>query len=247
MNNKIKVITTFYNPGEFLEKCVASIMSQKYDNFEVIFIDDCSTDDSFSKLPQGDERVTIIRNTVRNTALENLNTAIMEHCEADDIVVILDGDDWFPTRKVLDFINNFYNEHDCWVTYGQASWTDGRRGFASAYPPEEYANIRKAPFRISHLRTWRAGVYHKIKEQDPDYTRLKDKDGNFYRMSYDTAMMFCLLNLTPYEKTKFIDEILYIYNRGNPLSEDKVDQALQWAVHQDVSNKPNLKQISSYK
>jgi glycosyltransferase involved in cell wall biosynthesis len=247
MKNKIKVITPFYNPGEFLEKCIASIMSQKYENFEVIFIDDCSTDGSYDKLPKDDSRVKIMRNTERKTALENIHIAVMDHCEKDDIVVILDGDDWFPTRNVLSRVNDIYNENDCWVTWGQASWTDGRRGFATFYTPEEYANVRKAPFKISHLRTWRAGVYQKIKEQDPNFSRLKDKEGKFYRMSYDTAMMFCLLNLTPYEKAKFVDEILYIYNRSNPISEDKVDQAWQWAVHQEVSNKPNLQPISSYK
>ncbi len=247
MENKIKVITPFYNPGEFLEKCVASIISQKYENFEVIFIDDCSTDGSYDKLPQDDPRVKIIQNTDRKTALENIYIAVMDHCDPDDIVVILDGDDWFPTKKVLSRVNEIYNENDCWVTWGQASWTDGRRGFATFYTPEEYANVRKAPFKISHLRTWRAGVFQKIKDQDPTFSRMKDKDGNFYRMSYDTALMFCLLNLTPYEKAKFVDEILYIYNRSNPISEDKVDQAWQWAVHQEVSNKPNLKQIESYK
>ena len=52
MSNRIVVVTPFYNPGEFLEKCVASLMSQKYDNFKVIFVDDCSTDGSFDKLPK---------------------------------------------------------------------------------------------------------------------------------------------------------------------------------------------------
>jgi len=247
MKNKIKVITPFYNPGEFLEKCVASLTTQRYDNFEIIFIDDCSTDGAFDRLPKEDSRVTIIRNTERKTALENIHMAIMEHCEPDDIVAIVDGDDWLPTRNVLSFINDYYNQHDCWITYGQASWTDGRRGFASAYTPEEFKNVRKAPYKVSHLRTWRAGVFQKVQEQDPNFDKMRDKDGKFYLMSYDTAIMFCIMEIAGYEKTKFIDEILYVYNRSNPLSEDKVDQAWQWAVHQEVSNKMPLKQIETYK
>jgi len=247
MSNRIVVVTPFYNPGEFLEKCVASLMSQKYDNFKVIFVDDCSTDGSFDKLPKDDPRVTIIRNETRKTALENIYTAIMDYCEPDDIVVTLDGDDWMPHKKVLTRINEIYNENDCWITWGQASWTDGRRGFASAYTPEEFADVRHAPFKVSHIRTWRAGLFQKIKEQDPTFSCMKDKDGNFYRLSYDTAIIFSLLNLTPFGKAKFVDEILYIYNRDNAISEDRVDQQGQWDVHKEVSNKPNLKQIESYK
>lgn len=247
MKNRIVVIIPFYNPGEFLEKCVASLVTQRYDNFKAVFIDDCSTDGAFDRLPKDDARVTIIRNETRKTALENIYTAIMDHCEPDDIVVTLDGDDWMPHKKVLSRINEIYNENNCWITWGQASWTDGRRGFASAYTPEEFSDVRHAPFKVSHIRTWRAGLFQKIKEQDPTFSCMKDKDGNFYRLSYDTAIIFSLLNLTPFDKAKFVDEILYIYNRDNAISDDRVDQQGQWNVHKEVSNKPNLKQIESYK
>lgn len=245
--NKIQVVIPFYNPGEFLDMCIGSVTSQKFDNFEMIFIDDCSTDGSFDKIPTDDDRIKVIRNTERKTALENIHTAVMEHCDPDDIVVTLDGDDWLPNKKVLDYINDYYNEHDCWIMYGQANWTDGRRGFASAYTPEEFANVRKAPFRVSHIRTWRAGIFQKVAEQDPDFKHMKDSEGNFFRMSYDTAIMFSIMELAGYDKVKFNDEILYIYNRSNPISEDKVDQAWQWAVHKEVSEMTPLKQVDSYK
>ncbi len=247
MNNSIKIITPFYNPGRFLEQCVSSSISQKYDNYEIIYVDDCSTDDSYDKLPKDDDRVTIIKNGVRKTALENLHNAIMNHCGPDDIVVILDGDDWFPNKKVLQYIDEQYKEHDCWILYGQASWTDGRRGFASAYSEQEFNNIRKVPFRVSHLRTFRAGLYHSMVHQDPSCSGLKDDNGEFYKSSYDTAMMFPLLEMAGYDKTKFNDTILYIYNRDNPISDDKVDQQLQWDVHREVSTKTPLKKISNYK
>ena len=247
MNNRIVVITPFYNPGDFLEKCVSSLITQKYNNFKMIFIDDCSTDGALDKLPKDDPRATIIRNEVRKTALENLYDAIMNHCEPDDIVVTLDGDDWFATKKVLSYINDFYNQNDCWIMYGQASWTDGRRGFASAYTPEEFSDVRNAPFKVSHVRSWRAGLFQKVGEQDPSFSCMKDKDGNFYRMSYDTAIMFAIMELAGYDKVKFNDEILYIYNRSNPISDDRVDQQWQWSVHKEVSAKTKLKQITSYK
>lgn len=247
MKNRIVVVTPFYNPGEFIEQCVASLITQKYENYKMLFIDDASTDGAYEKLPLDDSRGTFIKNDVRKTALENLHDAIMNHCEPDDIVVLVDGDDWLPSKNVLSYINDCYNQNDCWIMYGQASWTDGRRGFASEYPREEFSNIRKSPFRVSHLRTFRAGLYQKIAEQDPTFSCLKDAAGDFYKMTYDVAIMFPILEMAGPDKTKFNDTILYTYNRSNPISDDKVNQQLQWSIHQEISNKNKFNQIDSYK
>jgi glycosyltransferase involved in cell wall biosynthesis len=50
-NNKIKVIIPFHNPGDFLDMCINSVLTQDYDNYDVLFIDDSSTDDSYNKIP----------------------------------------------------------------------------------------------------------------------------------------------------------------------------------------------------
>jgi len=247
MKNKIKIIIPFYNPGEFLERCVASAITQRYDNYRMVFVDDMSTDGSYDKLPHDDDRAIIVRNKVRKTALENIHNAVMDHCDPDDIVVLLDGDDWLENRKVLQYINDQYNQHDCWIMYGQARWTNGQRGFASQYTEREFNNLRKSKFRVSHLRTFRAGLYQAMKEQDPDFSGLKDDNGEFYKSSYDTAIMFPIMEMAGFEKTKFNDTILYVYNRDNPISDDKVDQQLQWGVHKEVSNKKPLSKIGEYK
>lgn len=247
MNNKIKIITPFYNPGDFLETCISTVMSQKYDNYQVIFVDDCSTDGSYEKLPKDDPRAIVIKNQTRKTALENIHNAIMHYCDPDDIVLLVDGDDWLPNKGVLSYVDNFYKTHDCWIMYGQAMWTDGRRGFASTYDEESFKNLRKSPFRVSHLRTFRAGLYHKIQEQDPTFSCMKDKNGEFYRMTYDVAIMFPIMEMAGLEKTKFNDSTLYIYNRSNPISDDRVNQQLQWDIHKEISDKQKFKQIQSYK
>ena len=246
MQNKIVVITPFYNPGEFLEQCVSSLITQKYDNFKMVFIDDCSTDGSFDKLPKDDQRAVIIRNEIRKTALENLHDAIMNHCEPDDIVVFVDGDDWLPNKKVLSYINEFYEETNCWIMYGQAQWTDGRRGFACAYTEEQFKQLRETPFRVSHIRTFRAGLYQKIKEQDPSFSCLKDAGQNYYKMTYDVAIMFPIMEMAGYDKVKFNDTILYTYNRGNPISDDRVNQEMQTSIHMEINKKNKFEKIESY-
>ncbi|MFH1840200.1 MAG: glycosyltransferase family A protein [Nanoarchaeota archaeon] len=49
-NNKeplVSVIVPCYNARPILDKCMDSLLEQSYKNYELIFIDDCSTDNSF--------------------------------------------------------------------------------------------------------------------------------------------------------------------------------------------------------
>lgn len=49
--NKIKVIIPFHNPGDYFDLCINSVLTQDYNNYDVLFIDDVSTDGSYDKIP----------------------------------------------------------------------------------------------------------------------------------------------------------------------------------------------------
>jgi len=244
MENNIKIIIPFYNASKFIDKCISSVITQKYDNYKAIFIDDASTDNSWDLLPHDNQKSICIRNQKNLTALPNIHNAIMNYCDKNDIVVLLDGDDWFYNKKVLKYINDYYNKHQCWIMYGQAIWTDGRKGIARPYKNrEEFNNMRNLPFYVSHIRTFRAGVYHAIKKQDENFSCLKDNKGNFYTCTYDVAIMYPIMEIAGYDKTKYNDTPLYVYNRDNPISDDKIRQKLQWDIHQEILKKKKFQQI----
>lgn len=280
IKNKIKVLITFYNPGDFLDMCVSSVLTQDYDNYEVLFIDDCSTDNSFDKIPgciyKTDENNEPVRDedgeliilekhpllektkctnvlawkaSSRATALPNLHNGIMNFAtDPNDIVVILDGDDWLYGKGALSYINEYYNQNpECWMMYGSSKWTDGRKCCSSAYPEHEFKNLRAAPFRVSHIRTFRAGLYHKIAEQDPSFSCMKDKDGEWYTMAYDTVMFIPMLEMAGFNHIQHNTKLLYVYNRDNPISEDRVNQQKQWDTHNEINTKKPFKTIEDYK
>jgi hypothetical protein len=76
---------------------------------------------------------------------------------------------------------------------------------------------------------------------------MKDSNSGFYKTTYDVAIMFPLLEMAGAEKVAFNDTILYIYNRNNPISDDKVNQQLQWDIHAEISNKKPFNKIEDYK
>lgn len=243
--NKINVIVPFYNCKQFLERCVASVMTQKYDNYHVYFVDDASTDGSgeiIDNIPDK-SKFTLIRNETNLSALPNIINTVLNFCEPDSISSLLDGDDWFSGSYTLSKVNTIFNKSDCIFQYGQSMWTDSRRGFASAYTKDQFEKARQMPFKVSHLRSFRSFIIGDIKNQDPNLSCMKNSSGSFHRFAYDCCLVFPIFDLISHEKLYFCDDILYIYNRENVLSEDRIDQQKQWDVHKEVANKPPLKRI----
>ncbi len=280
MKNKIKIIVPFYNAVNFLERCVNSLLTQDYDNYEILFIDDSSTDGSFTKIPSvkyktneegeilkndnGDPIIDKIhpllsktkclninawRSGERLSALPNIHNALMQFAnEPDDIVIIVDGDDFLFNRNVLSDINKFYVENpNCWLMYGSSKVTNGHSCYASAYSEKEFENIRRAPFRVSHIRTFRAGLYHQIEKQDPSYNCMKNKEGKWYTVSYDACIMFPMLEMAGYEHVFYNENPFYVYNVDNPISDDRLNMQLKMDVKREIIQKEKFNKIENYK
>lgn len=46
MNPKVSIIIPIYNVEKYIEECLSSVFAQDYDNYEIIIVDDCTTDKS---------------------------------------------------------------------------------------------------------------------------------------------------------------------------------------------------------
>jgi hypothetical protein len=146
-------------------------------------------------------------------------------------VVLLDGDDWFAHNGVLNKINEVYANSDCWMTYGQyRSWPDNMIGCSREIPSHviETNDFRAAEWCSSHLRSFYAWLFKLIKVED-----LISPSGAFYHMAWDQAIMFPMLEMSGY-RAKFISEVLYIYNAGNPINDCKVDRPSQRSLETTI-------------
>jgi glycosyltransferase involved in cell wall biosynthesis len=208
MQNKFLIVCFFHNAAEYIEKCVGSIMSQDYQNYRVLFVDDASTDNTID-LIDNNEKFIKIKNQENKGLLYNYVTYLPTYANDDDIIIVLDGDDSLYGNKVLSYLNNFYNENNCLVTYGQSLWTDGRKGFARQYTEQEFNNLSKNQFLASHLRTFKYTCFKELTNQDQNFDSFKDKNGNFYMMSGDVATMYPIMEIAGFEKVKYIDKIFY--------------------------------------
>ncbi len=241
------VIIPSYNNVKWYKKNIQSVLDQKYSNYRVIYIDDSSKDGTYEAVNQYlkendiDNRVTLIHNEKNNGALSNLYSSI-HSCKDNEIIVTLDGDDWLAHEFVLKRLNDYYYDKNVWLTYGQyldyPSLEWGMCLPINGHIEKKYG-IRKHPWVTSHLRTFYAGLFKKIKIEDFFY---KNK---FMDMSWDYAFMIPMLEMADKHRV-FVKDVLYIYNRLNPISDDKKNIQLQIESASYVRNKKPYLPLASF-
>jgi len=77
INPLVSVIVTAFNESNYIEKCINSLLAQSYADFELIIVDDCSTDDTSDIIKTyKDERISYIRNLTRTYIPKSRNIAL---------------------------------------------------------------------------------------------------------------------------------------------------------------------------
>ena len=92
MKDLVSIITPTYNSEEYISVTVNSILSQTYSNFELIIIDDFSTDNTLECVKKfDDKRIKILKNNknrgaafCRNMGLKIANGRYLSFCDSDD-------------------------------------------------------------------------------------------------------------------------------------------------------------------
>ncbi len=221
--NKFKIITPSYNNAEWVEYNLASILNQTYKNYEVVYIDDASTDDTYEQVVSHVGNLsnwTIIKNSENKGAMYNYFHNLEEYVKDDsEIVVHLDGDDWLYDEMALEKLNKFYNKKDCWMTYGGFVVWNGHEADPTLPHPQStlYSDFvhkhklyRRDLWRASHLRTYRAFLLKAIKLED-----LKDlKDNQYYWHASDLAFQYPCMEMCPSDKIQKIDFYAHVYNQS---------------------------------
>tara|TARA_Y100000310_G_scaffold140279_1_gene139636 strand:+ start:1409 stop:3031 length:1623 start_codon:yes stop_codon:yes gene_type:complete len=236
--NHFTFVIPAYNCVSWVKTNIKSALEQDYDNFEVIYIDDASTDDTKNELKNiKNSRLKIISNKENKKALYNIYHAVQES-RPDTIVILLDGDDWLSNNNVLSHLNEVYDDN-VWVTAGSyIEWPTGRVVQAPTLPETLWeGNIRHIqasghPNLFSHMRTFRKTLFDKIKKED-----LLDDDGKFYSCTFDRALMYPMVEMSGPDHYVAVQEVLYVYNRQNPLSVDLVNRSQQLKIEHALRNK----------
>ena len=205
------VLITAKNCEKYIQHSIESLSRQKYSNFEIIFVDDSSDDDTFSialslleKYFEGNYVAIRNEKTIGKAANAFLN---LKNADAD-FVAILDGDDRLIDDTILgEFASYYRQEYD--VVYSNYKTNDGRVGFNDHLNPQ--ISPRQQGWKTSHFFSFRLNLFKNIPE-----SYFKDENEQWLTSACDFSIAFPVLDQT--RRYKYIPRISYEYTANNVTS-----------------------------
>jgi glycosyltransferase involved in cell wall biosynthesis len=199
MSSDFTFIITAYNPGIFVEITIKSILNQTYSNFNILYIDDNSTDNSVNLLESiNDTRIRIIKNRERIGLIPCLNLGI--DLSTSKYIIRFDSDDILLPNFLQNKIENL--EEDIILLGDNILITDNNLNIKSKTRfPTSDLQIKKQLLRLKssvnqpgvlleRKSVIKAGYYNPVKaSEDYDlWLRMiklgKFKNTNCYQLLY---------------------------------------------------------------
>lgn len=118
-NYFISILITNFNKSKYLRKSLSSVINQDYKNYEVIFFDDLSTDQSI-KIVKKFKKIKLIRNFKKkpSAALNQVNGIFKAFKKSKgEIICLMDADDFFLKNKLLNISKFFNKNNDCNIVF----------------------------------------------------------------------------------------------------------------------------------
>lgn len=97
----VSIITPVFNTEKYITDTIDSVLNQTYENWELLLVDDCSSDRSFeliSDYAQLDTRIRVFNNKINSKAFETRNVAL-RHAKGS-FIAFLDSDDIWHHKKL---------------------------------------------------------------------------------------------------------------------------------------------------
>ena len=153
-NYKISVIIPCYNQGQYIDEAVESVLAQSYHDFEIIIINDGSTDEATNiKLIDYSRPKTRVIHTknqgasaARNVGFKNAKGAYIQFLDADDIILPL------KFEEQINIFNQFSDISICYTDY--KIYDIGRENFLNL-PPKKF--LGENPL-YDFLFKWERGI-----------------------------------------------------------------------------------------
>ena len=97
-NPKVSVVITTYNRAALLPRAIRSVLAQTYEDYELIIVDDCSTDDTPEVVQRfADSRIHAVRQAENRGQSAAVNTGI-RLARGEYIAFLDDDDEWVDTK-----------------------------------------------------------------------------------------------------------------------------------------------------
>ena len=198
---KFSIIIPNYNNANWLNKCLSSVLNQTYKNYEIIFIDDMSTDNSLEIANKLLKNHKVLKVPYKKYNGGARNIGIME--ATGDYIICLDSDDWLKSNTILQEINDNLEDED--VMFLGFDLFNGKEENLFPFVPN-YENLEQA-FKNDVCAIWTKVVKTELLKGTlfPESTLAEDRV-HHYRICEKANSFTCLNKST------------HVWNRANTTS-----------------------------
>ena len=219
---KIGIIVPNYNYEHTIEKCLTSILNQTYKNFEIIFVDDCSTDDSVKiarkmatkDFPNGRIKIVELKQKRYNGGARN--EAYLHLSEDVDYVYYVDSDDWLYNENALKDINEaLVGEPDVLFV--------GLAKCRNQITTKE--NIPNYKDRYEAMQGWSGSCGKVIKKELATKQECLYNEGTLKEDKNQHCRICIYMN-----DFKCLDKLIYVWNRDNRKSVTTIREKVFWGT-----------------
>ena len=194
-----------YKGKTFLRNCIESILNQTYKNFELVIVDDCSTDSSVDTIKSyKDKRIHLIQNKRKRYNGGSRNVGIeyaLDHLKFQ-YFCFLDSDDWWKNDQVLDLINSRLYNHELMLLGMEL--IDKNGVFMTKF--HEYDNYED--YFLSNNKVW-CTAWARVIRKDKIVFFCEDT------LMEDRVWSYRQADNTDLDKVANLKEVCYVWNRTN--------------------------------
>lgn len=210
---KVSIAMTTYNTAKYVKRAIKSVKIQDYDNWELIIVDDRSTDNTVRIVKDAiahygiKEKTKIIRRSQNDGYGRSLKTAIEKG--TGELIAIVDSDDALGCPDALSIMVDAHRKNPkasliystYYVCRGKKLQVKGAKlkKITPIPPGMTYLDGKMRRWRVSHLKVFKRSSYNKTEGLDEQLLKSVDND--------------LILKLEEVGKLIYIDQPLYFYRR----------------------------------
>lgn len=136
---KVSILMNCYNGQKYLQEAIDSIYAQTFKDWEIIFIDNCSTDNSAKIAKSYDNKLKYYK-TKKNTKLGEARNFGLQYC-ASDYLAFLDVDDCYLPNKLEKQIHQLMDNLDYQMSYTGGFFIDENSKIIKKFTPKANSGL----------------------------------------------------------------------------------------------------------
>lgn len=247
---KFSIIVPTYNREKYLYKCINSVLDQTYDKFELIIIDDGSTDNTEKLVKKyHDKRISYFKND--NNGIGYSRNFGIDKAKGD-YIFFLDSDDYLE-EYMLEEVSKHIKDNDILIFNYKEFFESNNNILLNSYPKFDGYTLKKHPELINIINL---GPCNKIfsrklfqSKQNRFPTDIKYEDFPLIIKLFKEANLICscglfLTNIAVHEggETLTVDERVFDIFKGL----DMVKDILNESIYKEELNKLIVRKITTY-